>query len=284
MRLVNFRKGGRHGVGLVDPEGMLSVSFGETDDGLLKALASGPEGLRDLSLRLSKGERLPIGDVTLLPPVRHPGKILCLGLNFRKHMDEADLKPTKHPTVFARFSSCVVGSEQPLVRPILSSRFDYEGELAVVIGRGGRHIDAAEALEHVAGYSIFNDGSIRDYQLEAPQWTVGKNFQATGAFGPWLVSADSIPAGARGLRLETRLNGTVVQSASLSDMILDVAGAIALLSSAMALEPGDTIVMGTPSGVGEFRTPPLYMKPGDICEVEIEGIGVLRNPVVDEQR
>ena len=174
--------------------------------------------------------------------------------------------------------------EQPLVRPAVSDSLglDFEGEIAAVLGKGGRHIREEDALECVAGYALFNDGSVREYQFKSPQWTVGKNFDDTGAFGPDLVTADELPPGAKGLLLETRLNGEVVQSASTDDMIFDVAQLISIVSQAITLEPGDVIVTGTPSGIGWARTPKLLMKHGDLCEVSVEGIGVLRNPVVDE--
>lgn len=168
------------------------------------------------------------------------------------------------------------------MRPKISIQLDFEGELALVIGRGGRHIGKDKALQHVAGYSIFNDVSIRDYQTKSPQWTVGKNFDGTGAFGPALVSADTLPPGCAGLSLTTRLNGEVMQSANTRDMIFDVASLIATISEAMTLVPGDVIVSGTPAGIGWARKPPVFMQAGDICEVEIEGIGLLRNPVVNE--
>ena len=168
------------------------------------------------------------------------------------------------------------------MRPRASEKLDYEGELVAVIGKGGRHIPRAAALSHVCGYSIFNDGSIRDFQLRTPQWTVGKNFDNTGPFGPVFVSADELPPGAHGLKIETRLNGRVMQSATTADLIFDVATLVALISEAMTLEPGDLIITGTPAGVGAARKPPVFMKADDICEVEIEGIGILRNPIVDE--
>jgi 2-keto-4-pentenoate hydratase/2-oxohepta-3-ene-1,7-dioic acid hydratase in catechol pathway len=184
--------------------------------------------------------------------------------------------------VFARFSSSLIGHKAPLIRPRVSAQFDYEGELVAVIGRSGRRIPKAEALDHVVGYSIFNDASVRDYQLRTTQWTVGKNFDGTGAFGPWLVTPDELPPGASGLKLQTRLQGQVVQQASTADLIFDIAALVSLLSEAFTLEAGDVIVTGTPSGVGFARKPPLFMKAGDTCEVEIEGIGTLINPVVDE--
>ena len=187
-----------------------------------------------------------------------------------------------YPTLFARYNSGLIGHNQPLVLPKISSKFDFEGELVAVIGRRGKNIPKLRALEHVIGYSVFNDGSIRDYQLKTTQWTAGKNFDGTGAFGPLLVTADELPPGAKGLILETRLNGKSMQKASTSDMIFDVATTVALLSEFMTLEQGDVLVMGTPAGIGAVRKPPVFMRPGDVCEVEIEGLGLLRNAVVAE--
>jgi acylpyruvate hydrolase len=178
------------------------------------------------------------------------------------------------------FKECINGA--PIVRPRASSQLDFEGELVAIIGKPGRNIAAADALDHVIGYSIFNDASIRDYQFKSPQWTVGKNFDDTGAFGPCLVTADELPPGGRGLRLQTRLNGKVVQDASTEDMVFDVASLIAIISEAMTLQSGDIIVTGTPSGVGLSRKPPLFMRAGDLIEVEIEKIGILSNPIVEE--
>ncbi|AMJ61127.1 fumarylacetoacetate hydrolase family protein [Bosea sp. PAMC 26642] len=217
-----------------------------------------------------------------LPLVPNPGKVLCLGLNYLDHAAESHFDKPEWPVVFARFMSSIVGQNEPLVAPSVSAQFDYEAELAVVIGKAGRAVSRENALDLVAGYSVFNDGSIRDYQFKSNQWTVGKNFDATGAFGPELVTADELPAGAAGLRISTRLNGQVVQDANTSDMIFGVAETLSLLSEAMTLLPGDVVVMGTPSGVGLARKPPLWMKAGDICEVEIEGVGLLSNPVVSE--
>jgi 2-keto-4-pentenoate hydratase/2-oxohepta-3-ene-1,7-dioic acid hydratase in catechol pathway len=176
-----------------------------------------------------------------------------------------------------------VGHGAALVRPRVSEQFDYEGELLVVIGKAGRYIGKERALDHVAGYSIFNDGSIRDYQFKSTQWMMGKNFDATGSFGPEFVTADEVPAGAVGLQLRTRLNGQVLQDANTRDMIFDVATLVSTCSEPMALRPGDMIISGTPAGVGAARKPPVWMKSDDVCEIEIEGLGILRNPVVDER-
>lgn len=255
---------------------------GETD--LLDMIRRHGSGLADAA-RAASGPEVDIAAVQLLPPLPRPPKILCVGLNYLDHAAESPYKDLPdYPTFFARFATTLVAHGQPLIRPFLSEQFDYEGEMVAVIGKGGRHISREKALEHVIGYSVFNEGSIRDYQFKSPQWTVGKNFDGTGAFGPEFVTADELPAGATGLRIETRLNGEVMQSANTRDMIYPVADLVAIASESMTLEPGDVLVTGTPSGVGFARKPPVFLKPGDVCEVEIEGIGVLRNPIEDEKR
>ncbi|WID94972.1 fumarylacetoacetate hydrolase family protein [Bosea vestrisii] len=221
--------------------------------------------------------------VTFLPVVPRPGKIICVGLNYADHSAESGFKQPDYPTLFGRFSTSLIGHKAPLIRPNLSDQLDYEGEIAAVIGRRATHVPKASALDHVAGYAVFNEGSVRDYQFKAPQWTVGKNFDGTGAFGPALVTSDELPPGARGLKLTTRLNGETVQSASTDDMVFDVATLISIISEAITLEPGDVIVTGTPAGVGVARKPQLFMKPGDVCEVEVEGIGLLVNPIAQEE-
>ena len=203
-------------------------------------------------------------------------------VNYRDHTAETDYKQPDYPTLFPRFTTSPVAHLAPIVRPRVSHALDFEGELVAVIGRGGRHIPAADALSHVAGYSIFNDGSLRDFQHRTPQWTVGKNFDSTGAFGPVFVTGDELPRGARGLRLETRLNGEVVQTSNTDHLIFDVPTLVSTISEVMTLVPGDLIVTGTPAGIGHSRSPKLYMKPGDVVEVEIEGIGILSNGIVDE--
>jgi acylpyruvate hydrolase len=233
---------------------------------------------------LKSGTPISEDEVVYLPPLSHPSKILCVGLNYREHANETDFVTPEHPTIFARFASGLVGHNDALVKPVVSDQLDFEGEMAVVIAKSGRHISRDHALEHVGAYSVFNDGSVRDVQLNTTQWTVGKNFDGTGAFGPWLVTPDELPPGGAGLQIVTRLNGEVMQSASTADMIFDVAELISSLSTAMTLQAGDVIVTGTPAGVGMSRTPPLYMRDGDLCEVEIESIGCLRNPVVADQR
>ena len=285
MRIVRFSKSGREGIGLLQADDSITGRWkddGFDDAAFLKALGSGPSGIAAFAAELGKGQALRSDEVVLAMPVPLTGKFLCLGANFGEHASEANFTHAKHPTVFLRTRDSVVAPGEPIIKPKLSNEFDFEGELAVVVGIGGRHIPLDRALESVAGYTICQEGSLRDYQLDAAQWTLGKNFYRSGSLGPALVTAEGLPPGCKGLQLRTRLNGTVVQDASLSEMLIDVASAVSVLSGVMLLEPGDVIAMGTPSGVGLFRKPPLFMKAGDVCEIEIDGMGTLRNDVVDE--
>jgi acylpyruvate hydrolase len=286
MRFVVFERAGRRGLAVADGRGTLHgllATEARYPGDLMTLIGAGPEALASAGRALEGGEGFAESAVTFLPPLGSPPKIICVGLNYLDHSKEGGFEQPAYPTIFARFRSSLIGQRETLIRPRVSEQFDYEGELVAVIGRPGRHIGRADALDHVIGYSIFNDASVRDYQLRTPQWTVGKNFDGTGAFGPWLVTADELPPGASGLKLTTRLQGQIVQSASTADLIFDVATLVSLLSEAFTLETGDVIVTGTPSGVGVARRPPLFMKDGDICEVEIEGIGRLVNPVADER-
>ncbi len=268
---------------LVGKEWRGEVGYGTSLEGsIFDQILGGASAQADI---LEQFAKLPIVDVTqvkLLPPIHNPGKVICVGLNYSDHTEESGYKQPDHPTLFPRFNSSLIGAGDPIIRPVVSDALDFEGELVAVIGRTGRHIEKRHALEHVAGYSIFNDGSIRDFQHRTPQWTLGKNFDGTGAFGPLFVTADELPAGAAGLAIETRLNGDVVQSSNTDKLIFDVATLVSTISEAITLEPGDIIVTGTPSGIGHAREPRLYMRPGDVVEVEIEGIGVLTNPIADE--
>lgn len=284
MKFVSFRQAGRIGLGVETPTGLRGVLEGDASHPvrLAELVGQGGEALAAAGRTLAEARAFDPDEIEHLPPFAEPGKIVCLGLNYTDHAAEGGFAPPPYPALFSRFASSLVGHGAPLVRPVVSEQFDYEGELVAVIGRPGRHIAPADALSHVAGYSIFNDGSVRDYQFKSPQWTIGKNFDGTGAFGPCFVTPDALPDGASGLALRTRLNGTVVQEANTADMIFGVATTISLLSECFVLQTGDVIVMGTPAGIGFARSPKLFMKPGDICEVEIEGIGTLSNPVVDE--
>lgn len=279
MRYVNFSPDGKtRQLGLL--EGSTIVSLGDAT--LEQLLEQGADLAVWAAARRSSGTQYDANEVTLLPPLTRPGKIICVGLNYADHTKESPYDQPTYPTLFPRFNTSLIGHRAPMIRPVVSDSLDFEGELAVVLGRGGRHIPLEKALDCVAGYSVFNDGSVREYQFKAPQWTVGKNFDGTGAFGPTLVTADEVPLGGKGLKLETRLNGKVVQSANTSDMVFDVASLIVIISEAITLEAGDVIVSGTPAGIGWAREPKLIMRDGDVCEVEIEGLGVLTNAVRDE--
>jgi 2-keto-4-pentenoate hydratase/2-oxohepta-3-ene-1,7-dioic acid hydratase in catechol pathway len=290
MRIVSFahptgpRLGVRLGAELVD----LAEAAPELPHHDLKTLlALGPDGLAWAEKAASAAPaacRLPFAAVTLLPPVPWPDKLVCVGFNYVDHAAEIRQRDLpEFPIFFGRMATTLVAHGAPLIRPKLSRQFDFEGEMAAVIGRGGRHIPAATALDHVAGYALFNEGSVRDYQFRSSQWFLGKNFDGSGGFGPELATADELPPGARGLRLTTRVNGEIRQEASTADMLFDVATLVSALSEAMTLAPGDVIVTGTPSGVGFAQSPPVFLAEGDLCEVALEGYGVLRNPVRDEE-
>lgn len=283
MRFLRFRDKGRIGLAVATgAEGFTGWREGEPGyPGDLTPALLAMMTLEELGMRLAVGKPVDDSKVQRLPPIAGMAKIICVGLNYVDHAAEAGRQVPPYPTIFTRFETSLVGDGAALLRPVQSEQFDYEGELVAVIGEGGRNILKAEALRHVAGYSLFNDGSIRDFQLHTPQWTIGKNFDGTGAFGPFLVTADELPPGAQELRIETRLNGVVVQHASTSDMVFDVATLVSILSETLTLQVGDVIVTGTPSGVGMARKPPLWMKAGDVCEVEVQGVGLLCNTVED---
>ena len=238
--------------------------------------------LAEAGAKAAAGEAIDESALTFLPPIARPSKIVCLGLNYRDHAEESGMGIPEFPVLFARFPSSLIGHGAPIVLPRVSDQLDWEAELVVVLSKGGKNIAQADALGHVAGYSVFNDASIRDYQMKTPQWTAGKNFDDTGAFGPWLVTPDELPAGGAGLKIECRLDGQVMQSSNTANLIFDVATTIELLSTFMTLEAGDVLVMGTPGGVGIARNPQVWMKAGQTCEVEIEGVGLLVNPIVAE--
>lgn len=282
MKLLTFLSAeGRTALGALAAGGVLDLTRRMAVPSLRALLAAGRlEEARRITAEADTAD-IPLDGVVFAPVVPDPDKIICVGLNYRDHVAETGRTVTEKPALFARFAGSQVGHGQPMIRPRASVEFDYEGELALVIGTGGRHIAAADALRHVAGYACYNEGSVRDWQRHTSQFLAGKTFAGTGSFGPWLVTADEIPDPAR-LTLETRVNDKVVQHTTTDVMITPVPELIAYVSAILPLLPGDVIVTGTPGGVGAKRVPPLWLKPGDVAEVEISGIGVLRNPVEAE--
>ncbi|MEZ5842963.1 MAG: fumarylacetoacetate hydrolase family protein [Hyphomicrobiaceae bacterium] len=287
MKLMMFAAAGGPRLGVVDGDTVIDVSSADPavprDLTALAAAGVGAlAGLAAAAKAAPAGARTPIASVKAALPFPAPRKFVCVGLNYALHAKEGGHEIPTYPSFFLRVPTSLVAAGAPVVRPACSIQLDYECELAIVIGRAGRHIPEARALEHVFGYTIFNDVSVRDFQRKTSQWTPGKNFDATGPLGPVVVTADALPPGASGLAIMTRVNGQTMQSSNTSDMIFSTARTIALLSEFMTLEPGDVIATGTPSGVAHARKPPAWMKAGDVVEVEIEGIGVLANPIVDE--
>jgi acylpyruvate hydrolase len=287
MRLVTFDRKGAARLGVCVGESVVDLSEAAPDlpRDLVALIRAGKDGFAAAE-RAAKNApasaRVPLAQAKFLPPVTAPGKIICLGLNYVDHATEGGHAKPSYPSFFMRVTTSLAAHREALLRPPCSIQLDYEAELAVVIGRRARHLSEADALGIVAGYSCFNDGSVRDYQRKTGQWTIGKNFDRTGGFGPWMVTPDELPAGASNLTIQSRLNGQVMQNANTRDMLFPVAETIVLLTECLTLEPGDVIVMGTPAGVGHARKPPVWMKQGDTIEIEIEGIGVLSNPIRDE--
>ncbi|MGC2122617.1 MAG: fumarylacetoacetate hydrolase family protein [Xanthobacteraceae bacterium] len=279
MKLLSFAVGGRDYFGAISGDGVVTLNdkIGQPD--LRAALAAGAiEAMRKTAKDAAPDHKL--ADIRFLPVIPRPEKILCAGINYRSHAAETGRELPKQPSMFIRFADTLLGHDGEMIRPSVSDNFDFEGELAVVIGKGGRHIPAARALDHVAGYTCFVDGSVRDYQKFSV--TSGKNFPGTGPLGPWLVTTDEIPDPGR-LTLMTRLNGKEVQHSPTDLLIYSIPQIIAFCSDFTALAPGDVIATGTPEGVGHSRKPPLWMKPGDTLEVEITGIGTLRARIGEER-
>ena len=283
MKLVSFERNGRAGFGaVIGDDGVvdLGAALGGRYADLQALLAADALGEAAAAVA-GKAAQFRLGDVTLLPVIPNPGKIWCCGLNYGEHVRETNREVTEQPTFFLRVADSQVGHDQPIVCPPESTQVDYEAEIAVVIGKPGRRIKEADAGAHIAGYACYNDGSIRDWQRHTSQWVPGKNFWRTGGFGPWMVTADEIPFGSV-MRLQTVLNGQVLQDATTEMMIHSIARQIAYVSTIAPLRPGDVIVTGTPGGVGARRSPPVWMKPGDVCEIVVDKIGTLRNPIAAE--
>lgn len=282
MKLVSFSRNGQPGYGAVTAQGVVDLGAilgARYAD--LKALLAADAVAEAAAAVQGRAADFALADVELLPVIPNPGKIWCCGLNYGEHVRETNREVTEQFTFFLRVADSQVGHGQPMVRPPESTQFDYEAEIAVVIGRPGRRIAEADAARHVAGYACYNDGSVRDWQRHTSQWVPGKNFWRTGGFGPWLVTADEIPFDTV-MTLTTRLNGVELQRATTDMMIHSIARQIAYVSTIAPLEAGDVIVTGTPGGVGARRTPPVWMKAGDVCEIEVDRLGVLSNPIVDE--
>jgi len=290
MRFLSFEANGQAGIGWVkDIHATDFVNLTLAAPELprnLKDLIGTPGGLAaaDAAARKAPASAVQtMASVTMLPLIPNPGKIVCMGLNYADHAKEGGNARPEYPSFFLRGNSSMVGHKQAIVRPKASTQLDYEAELAVIIGKKARHLTADNALDCIAGYSCFNDASIRNYQRKSSQWTIGKNFDGTGPFGPCLVTPDELPPGAAGLRIQSRLNGKVMQDANTDVFLWNVVEALRIITECMTLEPGDVIITGTPAGVGYARTPPVWMAPGDVCEIEVEGVGILSNPIVDEQ-
>ena len=278
MKLLSFTHQGKDYFGAVNGDGIVTLNDRTGQPTLRAALAAGAMDAMRKAAKESKPD-LELADIKFLPVIPNPNKILCAGVNYRAHAAEVGRELPKQPSMFVRFTDTLIGHDGEMIRPNVSDHFDFEGELTLVIGTGGRHIKAEHALDHIAGYTCFVDGSVRDYQRFSV--TSGKNFPGTGPLGPWLVTADEIPDPSR-LTLTTRLNGQQVQHADTDQLIYSIPQIIAFCSDFTTLSPGDVIATGTPEGVGHGRKPPLWMKPGDTLEVEISNIGTLRTRIVDE--
>ena len=290
MKIVAFEgQGGPH-LGVVEGDQVVDLQAVDpkvpADLGAWLAKNNGDtKSLADLAKKAPASARRPLAGLTYALPVGRPGKIICLGLNYLEHVKEGSQRDNipKFPTIFMRGLTSLVPHGAPIIRPKVSETLDYEAELILVVGKPAKHLTPANATSCIAGYSCGNEGSVREFQRKTTQWDMGKNFDRTGGFGPWLVTADELPDAAKGLKIESRLNGTVMQSDNTDNMMFPVVEMLVYITQGLTLEPGDVIFTGTPSGVGHARKPnPVWMKNGDTIEVEIERVGILRNPVADE--
>lgn len=281
MKLVTFTAAGKRSWGVIEGENIAAIGNLTGAPATLRLALERPEAFARIAADAKNAPRLALASVALEPVLPDPDKILCVGLNYENHRKETGREEVANPTIFTRFANSQVGHQRPMILPKVSTHFDFEGELALIIGTPGRHIAKADAFSHIAGYACYNDGSIRDWQRHTIQFTPGKNFMGTGAFGPWMVTPDEVGPLEK-LRLMTRLNGLIVQETTLGDMIFDIPTIIAYCSTFTQLEIGDVIVTGTPGGVGAKRVPPLWMKAGDRVEIEIDRVGLLSNPIVAE--
>jgi 2-keto-4-pentenoate hydratase/2-oxohepta-3-ene-1,7-dioic acid hydratase in catechol pathway len=291
MKIVSFAANNGLRLGVVDGDTVIDLQAVDanlpSDLGEFLARSNGDvKLLADVAKRAPASARRPLADLTFGLPVARPGKIICLGLNYLDHVKEGPQKDNipKFQSIFFRVQTSLTPHLQPLIRPKTSIQLDYEAELVVIIGKRAKHLTMANATDCIAGYTCGNEGSVREYQRHTTQWGMGKNFDRTGSIGPWMVTADELPKGGKGLKIQSRLNGNTMQSSNTDLFMFPVAESLVYLTEGMTLEPGDILFTGTPSGVGHARKPePVWMKPGDTCEIEIEGVGVLRNPIEDEK-
>jgi 2-keto-4-pentenoate hydratase/2-oxohepta-3-ene-1,7-dioic acid hydratase in catechol pathway len=290
MKIVGFETNEGLRLGVVEGDNVVDLQAVDpkVPANLAEVLAQNGGNLKplgDLAKRAPASARKPFKGLKLGLPVARPPKVICLGLNYMEHVKEGMNRDNipKFPTIFMRCQTSLVPHGQPIVRPRVSEMLDYEAEMVVVIGKRARHLTMENAYSCIAGFSCFNEGSVRDFQRKTTQWDMGKNFDHTGGFGPWMITADEVPPGGKGLKIQTRLNGETMQSDNTDNMMFPVAETLVYVTQGMTLEPGDVIVTGTPSGVGFARKPPVWMKNGDTCEVDIEGIGILSNPIADEK-
>jgi acylpyruvate hydrolase len=289
MKIVGFESNEGLRLGVVEGDQVIDLQAVDAKvpanlADVLKANNGDLKPLGDLAKRAPADARKPLSGLKFALPVARPGKIICLGLNYLEHVKEGFMKDNvpKFPTIFMRCQTSLVPHGSPIVAPKVSHTLDYEAELVCIIGKKSRHLTMENAYSAIAGWSCFNEGSVREFQRKTTQWDMGKNFDHTGGFGPWMITADEIPPGGKGLKIQTRLNGETMQSDNTDNMMFPVAETLVYITQGFTLEPGDVIVTGTPSGVGFARKPPVWMKQGDKCEIDIEKVGVLVNPIADE--
>ena len=290
MKIVGFETDGGSRLGIVEGDQVIDLQAADVKvPGNLAAVLTANNGdltsLGDVTKRAPASARRPLKGLKFGLPVARPGKIICMGLNYLDHVKEGPNRDNipKFPSIFMRGLTSMVPHEQPIIRPKASEQLDYEAEMMLIVGKRAKHLTLANATSCIAGYACGNEGSVREFQRKSTQWDMGKNFDRTGGFGPWMVTADELPDAGKGLKIQSRLNGTVMQSDNTDNMMFPVPEMLVYITQGMTLEPGDIIFTGTPSGVGHARKPnPVWMKHGDVCEIEIEGIGTLRNPIRDE--
>lgn len=284
MKLLVGEMGAGAAVFAVTGEKAINLSNLDSSIGSdLMGIVRNPSVLESLKAKTANAPAVDVASITPALPIAAPGTIICMGLNYTDHIKEGGYDIPEYPALFMRGKNSIMAAGQPMVRPSCSEKLDYEAELMLIVGKGGRHISEEDALDHVFGYTVFNDGSVRDYQRKTHQWTPGKNFDSTGAIGPYVVTADDLPEGASGLKIESRVGDEILQSSNTANMIWGVRQVIATISEYTTLEAGDLIALGTPPGVGHAKKPnPRWLRPGETVEIEIEGIGICANPVVDE--